>query len=176
MAIWRVQLKTEPKGNIGYSDVLEFCKSEHIIGVGWPLIRSTADDHKLKEEINSSNYESKKSAYQAINAIRQMKTGDLIWTRLGGNASIYYLCRVGNTLWKDRVVTSRHEKHDIGNFVSADWVKIGTEDRVPGKVVNSLCVSRTAQSVNGVDEISKLIWNIYSDNSKPKYKLSKLDK
>ncbi len=54
MAIWRVQLKTEPKENLGYSDVLEFCKSEHILGVGWPLIRSTADDHKLKEEIDSS--------------------------------------------------------------------------------------------------------------------------
>ena len=66
-----------------------------------------------------------------------MKKGDLVWTRVGKQADEYYLCRVGDRLWKDRVVTDECRKYDIGNFVSAKWIRIGMSENVPGKVVNS---------------------------------------
>jgi len=171
-ATWRIQLKPESEKGISYRDLLEFCKSNQIIGVGWYLIEGHEDSYEaLRDEIYSiemyKNGESR--ALKAVNAIRQMQSGDLIWTRLGGDASEYYLCKVGNALWKDRVVTDVHRKYDIGNFVSAKWVKVGKEENVPGKVVNSFCVSATAQRVSDVDEISKLIWNKYVDDEEEKY-------
>lgn len=178
MTVWRVQLKPEPQKGISYSEVLEFCRLNEIIGVGWCLVQCVSDLYDdLKEEIYSiPEYKGEElSAVKAINAIRNMKKDDLVWTRIGGDASEYYLCRVGDKLWTDRVVTDIHKQHDIGNFVSARWLKIGKEDRVPGKVVNSFCVSGTAQRVNDVEEISKTIWNIYT-TEEDKYILTGLRK
>lgn len=178
MATWRVQLKPDREEGISYRDLLEFCKSNEIIGVGWYLVEGTVDDYEeLKKEVYSIEaYKGGESrALMATNAIREMKPGDLVWTRVGGDASEYYLCRVGESLWKDRVVTDEHRRHDIGNFVSAKWVKIGKEENVPGKVVNSFCASRAVQHVYEVDEISKVIWNKYSDEQADKYEVNRLD-
>lgn len=178
MATWRVQLKPDSAKGISYKDLLEFCKSNQIIGVGWYLVEGHTDDYAtLRNEVYAIEaYKGgESSALRAVNAIREMKPGDLVWTRVGGDASEYYLCRVGDLLWKDRVVTDEHRRHDIGNFVSAKWVKIGKEERVPGKVVNSFCASRSAQHVSEVDEISKMIWNTFSEPQDEKYELPALD-
>ena len=178
MTVWRVQLKPGDTKGPSFSDVLEFCKRNEIIGVGWCLIEGKSDKYEdLRKEVYSiPEYKGgEQGALKAVNAIRTMKKDDLVWTRIGGDASEYYLCRVGDTLWKDRNVTDIHRKHDIGNFVSAKWIKIGKEDKIPGKVVNSFCVSRTAQRVSDVEEISKAIWNIYSDDA-DKFDLAKLKK
>jgi len=179
MATWRVQLKPDSAKGISYKELLEFCKNNQIIGVGWYLVEGHTDDYEtLRNEIYAiETYKGgESSALRAVNAVREMKTGDLVWTRVGGDASEYYLCRVGETLWKDRVVTDVHRKYDIGNFVSAKWVKIGKEEKVPGKVVNSFCASRSAQHVYGVEEISKMIWNTFSEPQDEKYELPQLDK
>lgn len=178
MATWRVQLKPDSAKEISYKDLLEFCKSHQIIGVGWYLVEGHTDDYAtLRNEVYSIEaYKGgESSALRAVNAIREMKPGDLVWTRVGGDASEYYLCRVGDLLWKDRVVTDEHRRYDIGNFVSAKWVKIGKEEKVPGKVVNSFCASRSAQHVYEVDEISKMIWNTFSEPQDEKYKLPVLN-
>ena len=179
MATWRVQLKPDSAKGISYKDLLEFCKSNQIIGVGWYLVEGHTDDYDtLRNEVYSIEaYKGgESSALRAVNAIREMKPGDLVWTRVGGDASEYYLCRVGDLLWKDRVVTDVHRRYDIGNFVSAKWIKIGKEEKVPGKVVNSFCASRSAQHVYEVDEISKMIWNTYSDEDDEKYELPRMDR
>ena len=179
MDIWRVQLKPNPSDGISYKDVLSFCIRNRIIGVGWPLIKGRTNDfYELKREIGDIDEysDNKTGALKAVNAIRQMQTGDLVWTRFGGDASDYYLCKVGEILWKDRLVTDEHMRHDIGNFVSADWVCIGKEDKVPGKVVNSFCARGTAQRVYNVQEISMYIWNKLCSNSKKAYTVDKLAK
>ena len=102
-----------------------------------------------------------------------MKEGDLIWTRLGGDASIYYLCRVGKKLWKDRVVTQDHRDYDVANFVQAEWVMIGGVSDVPGKVVNSLSASKTVQRVNDIETLSEIYWNKYSSTNQFKYEIKK---
>ena len=178
MTIWRVQLKPDSASGITYSDLLDFCKREQIIGVGWCLITEHADDYQMLREAVYSIEEyrgGETSALKAANAIREMKPGDLVWTRLGGDASEYYLCRVGESLWKDRVVTDEHIRHDIGNFVSAKWVKIGKEERVPGKVVNSFCARSAVQRVSDVEILSRVIWNRYSENPDDHYDLPLLE-
>ena len=170
MAVFRVQLKPESAQGVSYEDVLSFCKDRQIIGVGWYLVECHSEDYdEFKKEVYEKYAGGERSAMKGIGAIREMRTGDLVWTRIGGNASEYYLCRVGDTLWKDRNVTDEHRRHDIGNFVSAKWLHIGKEDKVPGKVVNSFCASATAQHVYDVELISQLIWNSYSEESDPKY-------
>lgn len=180
MEIWRVQLKPDPEKGISYEEVLDFCKREQIIGVGWCLVETHIDDYDtLKQEIESipqykGDNDKYTAAIKAINAVRGMSPGDLVWTRLGGNASDYYLFRVGEQTWTDRIVTENHRKHDIGNFVSARWVHIGTEDKVPGKVVNAFCARGTAQRVYDVELISKVIWNKYCSISQEKYEVQQL--
>lgn len=171
MNIWRVHLKPALRDGRSYREILEFCYRNNIIGVGWSNLKTTTmDNNELKNEIEKYYPGGgKDEAFRAINTIRKMKPGDLVWTRIGGDASEYYLCQVGNILWKDREVTEEHQEHDIGNFVSAKWIYIGTEDKVPGKVINSLAISRTAQSVSRVGLISKYIWNMNTQESKDRY-------
>ena len=178
MDIWRVQLKPAPAEGITYQDVLNFCKDKGIIGVGWYLVETHEDDYdalksaieRIPEYAGSNGKHT--AAIKAVNAVRSMKTGDLVWTRLAENAADYYLCRVGDKLWKDRNVTDEHRRHDIGNFVSAEWVRVGTEDMVPGKVVNNFCARGTAQHVYEVERVSKYIWNKYSGDNLQKYEMT----
>lgn len=179
MNVWRIQLKSDSKngGAEKYDKLLEFCRDNSIIGVGWCLIECHEDDYNaLYEEVcekygtsdkEVQNRRYRTAAFKAVNAVRQMKEGDLVWTRCAGSALEYYLCRVGKTLWKDRVVTDTHRKYDIGNFVSAEWKKIGNVENVPGKIVNSFIPSASAQRVvgEGVNEISERIWNHRTLNS-----------
>ena len=169
MTIWRLQLKTTPEEGITYRDVLNFCVKNDIIGVGWCEVNIRVDNYDaLKNAIeNIPDYANKKTGkftapIKAINAVREMRTGDLVWTRLVENGAEYYLCRVGENLWTDSIVTAEHRKYDIGNYVSAKWVKIGTEDQIPGKVANSFCPSATVQRVKNVEKISQYIWNTCS--------------
>ncbi|MBR2742187.1 MAG: hypothetical protein IKD89_01200 [Clostridia bacterium] len=168
MNIWRVQLKPSPAKGLGPKDVLRFCMEQGIIGVGWAEVECAIDDYyTLRDAVHQAGYGT--NAIKAINAIRQMQSGDLVWTRLGGDASEYYLCKVGKTLWKDRVVTPEHVKHDIANFVFANWLHIGKEDAVPGKVIASFRASGTAQRVYAVEEVSKYIWDSNCQNESERY-------
>lgn len=176
MNVWRLQLKPSPEMGINHQDVLDFCEKNGIIGVGWNQITCRTDSYDdLREAIQTSCYDNKRGALRAINAMRQMQPGDLIWTRQGGFGSDYYLCRVGKTLWKDRVITPEHIRYDISNYVSAEWARIGTEDVVPGKVVASFRARGSAQRIYEVEDISKYIWNQHCKNESEKYQENTLD-
>lgn len=173
MSVFRVQLK--PSHNCKkFSEVLDFCRKKGIIGVGWAEVNSTDDSYdSLKKQCDALKrqgavYEGDKGVFKAVNAIRQMKSGDYVWTREGGSISNYYLCKVNSLLWKDRIITSAHLEHDIANYVGCDWIFVGTEDKVPGKVVNSFRARATVQHINDVESISDFIWNKYTNENKAK--------
>ncbi|MDR2088168.1 MAG: hypothetical protein LBP73_02315 [Clostridiales Family XIII bacterium] len=131
--------------------------NNEIIGVGWMKIRTKEDRYDMiRTEAQAFYANGTKGAIRAVNAMRQMQTRDLIWTRLDG---VYYLCKVGEKLWKDRVITAEHERLDLCNFVSAKWLKIGTEDEVPGKAIASFRARGSVQRVRDIEEISKRVWN-----------------
>ncbi|MBR3637135.1 MAG: hypothetical protein IKN45_04340 [Lachnospiraceae bacterium] len=88
-----------------------------------------------------------------------MEINDLVWTRLDGR---YYLCRVTD-LWKNRKPNKEHDVYDIGNYVKVEWLDIGMEQDVPGKVLSSFRPAATAQSINGVEDISMYLWDKYSE-------------
>ncbi len=153
---------------------MEFCKSENIIGIGWSGVKSKVDDwntlyNTVQEVYKDWPKNDITSTFQNINAIREMRKGDLIWTRIGGKGSEYYLCKVGEKTWKDRIIEPKHIDHDICQFVSANWVYIGKEDKVPGKVINSFSTGKTAQRVRDIEVVSKYIWDLNCNDASLKY-------
>lgn len=154
MGIWRIHIKNDVSDGYNREDLLQFCQQEQLIGVGWVKI-TTRDDSYDAVKKAASVYPDSTRAIKAINAMRKMEIDDLIWTRLNG---VYYLCRV-NGLWKDSKPTDMHDKLDVSNYVNVEWLEIGMEDLVPGKVVSSFRPAASAQSISGVEEISKYIWN-----------------
>lgn len=169
MSVFRVHLKPSIDGGVTYSEILDFCKKNEIIGVGWASVKGKTDDYyALKQECDiltgeDGVYKGDKGVFKSVNAIRQIQPGDFIWTRDGGKASTYYLCRASELRWTDRIVTDEHIRHDITNFVGCKWITVGSEDKVPGHVVNSFRPTLTAQHVYNVDKITSIIWNRYCD-------------
>ena len=170
--IWRIHLKTQGAAfKIGNEHNLrklfEFCIRDGlqhgIIGVGWSNFGkrpNTGMNPYL--EIDRVFYNNL-GAKRALNAMCQMKVGDLAWTRT--SAQVYYLCRITKP-WLETEAFPEHFDFDIANFAEAEWVEIGTEDKVPGKVVASFRASAAAQRVHDVTEISKYIWNNKTDGIK----------
>lgn len=160
MNVWRIHIKNDYEEGLSRKELFDFCIANKLIGVGWTSITTRVNSEaEIKKQ--AADYENSSAAIKALNAMRSMRIGDLIWTRLDG---IYYLCRVTN-LWENSKPTDLHNKFDISNYVNVEWLEIGMEDVVPGKVVSSFRPAASAQKINGVENITKYIWNKYSTTS-----------
>lgn len=166
MNVWRIHIKNDIDRRYTRQDLLKFCIREKLIGVGWGNIKTRVNSEDAIK-LEALSYTNATAAVKALNAVRRMKPDDLIWTRLD---NIYYLCRVTD-IWENSRPNDEHYKLDISNYVNVEWVKIGMEQNVPGKVVNSFRPAACAQSVSGVKDISMYIWNKYSDSNTYKYKI-----
>ena len=156
MNVWRIHIKNDIDPDFTRADLLEFCRKNKLIGVGWNDIK-TRDDRKDSIRREAKMYSNQSAGVKAVNAMRRMGLNDLIWTRLDG---VYYLCRVTG-LWRDSRPGPIHCQLDISNYVNVKWLEIGMEDLVPGKVVSSFRPAASAQNISGVEEISQYIWNKY---------------
>lgn len=160
MRVWRIHIKNDVESGYTRLDLLEFCQKEMLIGVGWGNITTRENsDSAIREQ--AQTYSDPTPGIKAINAMRRMKLNDLIWTRLD---SKYYLCRVTD-IWEHSKPREEHYKLDISNYVNVEWLEIGMEQDVPGKVVSSFRPAASAQSVSGVEDISMYIWNKYSNTN-----------
>ena len=161
MSVYRIHLKPGKDASVSYAELLEFCKRKQIIGVGWAdVVGRNSEYYALREECLNA-YKNDKGVFKCIRAISGIVPGDYIWTREGDIGTNYYLCKATDLMWKDRIVTKEHRTYDVTNYVGCKWVKIGTEDKVPGRVVNSFRARLSAQHVYNVDEASEIIWNRY---------------
>lgn len=167
MAIYRLHLKPSPDKQFTRANVFEFCQSNNIIGVGWSKITTRENSEEvIKKEAEKYYTPKPTSAFKALNAMRSMEKGDLIWTRLktkvkGEDCANYYLCRVTD-LWENSKPTQRHNELDVPNYVSVEWTKIGPEEVIPGKIVSSFRPSAAVQRVKDIEDISQYMWNKYS--------------
>lgn len=186
IAIWRLHLKTQgqafrygesPNYLYDYGKLFDFCIKDGpmngIVGVGWSDTSDRVDNlPDLHQRIMQSDYTQPNSAIKAINAISRMNDDDLVWTRRS-DKQVYYLCRVTKT-WLNTRQCKEHYDYDIANYVGVEWIEVGTEDKVPGKVVAAFRATATAQRVNDVGLISKYIWNKHSSGYQ--YKLGSIKK
>jgi len=171
MRVWRIHIKNDYDKNSGYTqqDLLDFCQSENLIGVGWGEIKTRVNSDAAIR-LQAQHYSDVTPAIKALNAMRKMEIDDLIWTRL--DSSHYCLCRVTG-LWIDSKPSDKHYKLDVPNYVNVEWLKIGMEQDVPGKVVSSFRPAASAQAISGVEDISMYIWNKKSNTNH--YSVSKKD-
>lgn len=157
MSVWRIHMKNDIATGYTKQDLWVFCQKEKLIGVGWKEITTRVDSEDAIRQ-QAQIYSDSTPAIKAINAMRRMELNDLIWTRHDGT---YYLCRVTG-LWKDSKPTPQHDMLDISNYVNVEWLEIGMEQDVPGKVVSSFRPASSAQAINDVEDISMYLWNKYS--------------
>lgn len=170
MKVWRIHIKNDISDGCTRKDLFDFCRKEKLIGVGWGDIKTRVNSESaIRSEAQS--YANTAAAVKALNAIRKIKLNDLIWTRFD---NVYFLCRVTG-LWENSIPRDEHYKLDISNYVNAEWLEIGMEQAVPGKVVSSFRPSASAQAINGVEDISMYIWNKYSNSSTYRIKNKKAD-
>lgn len=169
MNIWRINLKSASRNKV---NPRRFCLDNNIVGVGWRINEETksftwAEYYSIAQKLYNDN-----SWKTALNAIKnRMKINDLVWTRDEQNN--YYLGRItGN--WKYQAQKENLEA-DIVNIRECDWVKIGTINSVPGKLINSFIPARTVQKVN---DISVKIYSqsVYNElKNKEIYKLEEVE-
>ena len=159
--VWRIHLKNDVSPPKTRTDLLRFCHDYQVIGVGWDTVKTHGGPDEIRREA-LEHYGEKEylPAYKAINAMRKMQTGDLIWTYVKENSG-YYLCRVKGT-WADRVEYPEQAGLDIENHLQVDWLKIGREEAIPGIVRRAFGYSSSVQRIYGAEQISALYWNHYA--------------
>ena len=146
--IWRLHIKPAAEEGV---DPSKFCFDKGILGIGWPVDANGPMDWNTYYALAEDEYrEGRKRWRTAANAIIQMASDDLCWTR-DENAN-YYLGRIVGD-WEYRS-TDEYRAADIVNVRPCEWFRVGGVDSVPGKVVNSFRPSATVQRV--YDETSSL--------------------
>jgi len=156
--VWRIHNKPDFSKSKGYTkdDLIQFCMTEGIIGVGWSKITTRVDSKDAINKEAKEQYTYRATAgLKAVNAMCSMQVNDLIWTRVDG---IYFLCKVTG-LWVNSKPEGKHYDFDVSNYVNVEWLRVGREDEIPGHVISSFRPAAAVQNVKNVEEISKYIWN-----------------
>lgn len=181
--IWRFNLHTH-EGAEKQKETFEYCEQNKIIGTGWRTdirLMSSKDeyipDKEFYHRLDSLSFSNQKGFKNAMKSLREMKKDDLIWTRKN---NCYYICRVTENardfMPGEREKTIEDRCYDIWHYVPCEYVKIGTEDNVIGKIVRSfnmgvVCHIRGRGKENIVKEFSKKTYNQYT--GKEYYKIEK---
>ena len=166
--IWRLHLL--PKVGVGADDperVVKFCHARSVLGMGWAV------DAEPEENISWSEYEERVRAenlHKNVNNVRRLKEkvkiNDLVWTKTPNKE--YYLARVIDE-WRYEPAPEFVDVNMVNVRKVDEFVFVGNESQVPGKVVRSFRGGHTLQRVNGVDDFSRDLWNKCSPPTSPKY-------
>ena len=159
--IWRLHLL--PDGT-DREWVVAFCHYRSVLGMGWSV---EADPN---ENISWTDYvERSEAKYGSLDKnVRRwkedVKIGNLVWARTPNKE--YLLARVTGE-WR---YESADEFKAAGmvNIREVEFVPVGNESHVPGRVVNSF-FGRTLQKVENVDNLSRYLWNKHCLPTSPKY-------
>lgn len=141
--LFRMHIKPATKE----SDLFEFCMKNGIVGSGWRLKTEVPTDLNDYVEKGRQLYLNRNFT-SMVNRYKEMRVGDLIWVR---NKGIYYICEIRDNkqscVWQ-YWATSDGEKYDIGSYVNVNFKKVGTIDKVPGKIVDCFRSSRAIQKIH----------------------------
>lgn len=153
MTLWRLHIRPSPQNGKTYDDVVNACISKNIAGIGWPI---SITPRNIQEYIERASQEYKPSI-SSISFSQKPKTSDLLWARdLYG---VYYLGRIiGSWRYSD---SPEDLELDIPNQIPCDWVKIGNEENVPGKIIACFRPSRTFQAIRDeqMEAFSQWLYN-----------------
>ena len=163
--VYRIHIRPE---SATIQNPFDFCKKNNILGIGWRLDEKNLE--KFKEESNFENYKKlvleqynkDNGLKKVINCYSEIEKDDLIWARDRDN--IFYICRVIEKWQYD--YKDDNEKNDIYSYFPVEYIKVGTLEEVPGKIINSFRASATLQRIHGenIVEMTKKIYNKKSNN------------
>ncbi len=160
MKIWRINLKSAAKAGV---NPREFCLNNGIVGVGWPIETAESEiDWQTYEEQAKLTYPNSQGFQRALKAFyHKMQIDDLVWTR--DTKGEYYIGRITSDWRYDTSNECRNA--DIHNIRSCEWHKVGTVEKVPGKVVSSFIPRATVQAVSNTTVLnySKIQYNKLSE-------------
>ena len=158
--VYRIHIRPESAVT---QNPFDLCKKNNILGIGWRLDEKNLE--KFKEESNFENYKKlvleqynkDNGLKKVINCYSEIEEDDLIWARDRDN--IFYICRVTNK-WQYSYEHA-NDVNDIFSYFPVEYVKVGTIEEVPGKVVNSFRPNATLQRIHGksIFEMTKKIYN-----------------
>lgn len=157
MKVWRLTISTAAAEDV---DPRNFCIQRNIMGVGWAVEPDGPVTWNEYEALGRKRYRERghKGWWPALNAMHnRIEKGDLCWTRDWHGQ--YYLGLVDDP-WEYRA-DAAHRRADVVNVRPCAWLRAGTVDAVPGKVVNSFRASRALQQVKGkpVRQYSQVLYN-----------------
>jgi hypothetical protein len=137
--LWRLHIRPNPKNGKTHDDVVTYCIDNKIAGMGWPVpgdISSPAEYERAARSEYGVRVAAISFAYRPV-------AGEYVWAR--DSSGKYYLgCIRGDWFYTN---DPRHLELDIPNQRVCDWVKVGSEENVPGKIVACFRPAMTFQAI-----------------------------
>lgn len=139
--LWRLHIRSAVSGGITHNTLVEHCYKNSVAGIGWAV--DTVP--QTKEQYAELARQAYGRAPASVGFACYPKVGDFIWAR---NADgIYYLGKITSDWYYD--ASPEATAMDIPNQRRCEWVEIGAEDNVPGKVIASFRPRRAFQAIYG---------------------------
>ena len=164
--VWRLQLL--PDG-IDPKRVVAFCHYRSVLGMGWSVKADPGENISWPEYVKRS-----KAKYGSLdpNVLRwkeKVKIGDLVWARTRPPRG-YLLARVTGE-WRYET-TPKFVDADMVNIREVEFVSVGDISHMQdsdeaNKVVQAFRRGWTLQKVNGVDNLSRDLWNQHCPSTSP---------
>ncbi|MDP1815433.1 MAG: hypothetical protein Q8K92_13375 [Leadbetterella sp.] len=154
MNVWRLHIKSAAESG---QNPQEFCVSNNIAGIGWPV-------NTKREKLNKTQFEKLcRSEYGklpgAVNAmVYRIVEGDYIWTR--NKNQDYFLGKIASD-WEFNNSQEFKDNDVVNHRKVAEWKKIGKLSEIPGKVVSAFRATSALQQIDSdaIRLISDYIWN-----------------
>ena len=162
--IWRLQLLPE---GIDPKRVVAFCHYRSVLGMGWSVEVDPGENISWEEY--QARYEARyeeKVNNNVRNWKEKVKIGDLVWARTRPPRG-YLLARVTGE-WRYETA-DEFKAVGMDNIREVEFVFVGNESSVPGKIVNSFGPGALLR-IKGVDNLSCYLWNKYCPSTSPKYR------
>ena len=180
MTIWRLHVNTSG-GNCA-----DVCFKNKVMAMGWSLNDKHLEEKNFTEDEKQRIYKQRAAikSYDDYAALvkswniyggrvdenvrrlyEQVKPDDIVWIRDKG---IYYMGRVGeNSQWEYDSRQEMLDRDSTTQRTDIEWIKVGDEFHVPGKLVNSFIPGKTLQQVKSdeVEIFSKHYYNRKIDNT-----------
>ena len=137
--VFRLHIRSTITDDDAHDRATDWCLENGYAGLGWQI-----RDHDGLTGISWAEYQSHGRANGNVRRFRDAKVGSLLWTR---ERSGEYWLGVIEGRWEYRDDPVAREL-DLFNVRTARWTRVGTEGKVPGRVVNAFRSPLTFQKIH----------------------------
>ena len=169
--IWRLHL-LPTRGEIDGQKIAEIrkeaqtlCLDRSVLGMGWSVDAAPGENISWKEYKERFVAKYKRELKKEDNVRlwnEDVEIGDLVWTRMTKLNGEYLLARVTGK-WRYET-TPKFVDADMVNIREVEFVCVGNMSHMPDldgadKVVKAFIRGQTLRKINGVDNLSRDLWN-----------------